>query len=44
MVEAGAFRPVMVGPARGHRLRRDALQEAAPGLLDALLGALARQD
>lgn len=44
LVEAGAFRPVMVGPARGHRLRRDALQEAAPGLLDALMEALARQD
>ncbi|MGG8314662.1 ArsR/SmtB family transcription factor [Streptomyces lividans] len=44
LVEAGAFRPVMVGPSRGHGLRRDALQEAAPGLLDALMGALARQD
>ncbi|WP_437027726.1 ArsR/SmtB family transcription factor [Streptomyces sp. enrichment culture] len=44
LVEAGAFRPVMVGPSRGHRLRRDALQEAAPGLLDALMEALARQD
>jgi len=44
LVEAGAFRPVMVGPYRGHRLRRDALQEAAPGLLDALMGALAREN
>ncbi|MCF2130056.1 helix-turn-helix domain-containing protein [Strepomyces sp. STD 3.1] len=44
LVEAGAFRPVMVGPSRGHRLRRDALQEAAPGLLDALMEALARQN
>ncbi|GHA68599.1 helix-turn-helix domain-containing protein [Streptomyces sp. AD681] len=44
LVEAGAFRPVMVGPSRGHRLRRDALQEAAPGLLDALMGALDREN
>ncbi|MBQ0886195.1 helix-turn-helix transcriptional regulator [Streptomyces sp. RM72] len=44
LVEVGVFHPVMVGPSRGHRLRRDALREAAPGLLDALMGALAREN
>ncbi|KOG91321.1 ArsR/SmtB family transcription factor [Streptomyces varsoviensis] len=43
LVEAGVLHPVMVGPSRGHRLRRPALQEAAPGLLDALMAALARE-
>ncbi|MFF7251030.1 ArsR/SmtB family transcription factor [Embleya sp. NPDC008237] len=43
LVEAGILHPVMVGPSRGHRLRRTALQEAVPGLLDALMGALARE-
>ncbi|MEU4654973.1 helix-turn-helix domain-containing protein [Streptomyces sp. NPDC023723] len=43
LVEAGVLHPVMVGPSRGHRLRRTALQEAAPGLLDALMAAMARE-
>ncbi|MEV5012956.1 ArsR/SmtB family transcription factor [Streptomyces sp. NPDC053780] len=43
LVEVGVLHPVMVGPSRGHRLRRDALQQAAPGLLDALMEALARE-
>ncbi|MFD6278011.1 ArsR/SmtB family transcription factor [Streptomyces sp. NPDC060209] len=43
LVEAGVLHPVMVGPSRGHRLRRTALQKAVPGLLDALMGALARE-
>ncbi|MCF6469404.1 helix-turn-helix transcriptional regulator [Nonomuraea sp. MG754425] len=43
LVEAGILHPVMVGPSRGHRLRRTALQQAVPGLLDALMGALARE-
>ncbi|GAA2214839.1 hypothetical protein GCM10009850_103050 [Nonomuraea monospora] len=43
-MEAGVLRPVMVGPSRGHRLRRDALQEAVPGLLDALMAGMARED
>jgi DNA-binding transcriptional ArsR family regulator len=43
LVEAGILHPVMVGPSRGHRLRRAALQEAVPGLLDAVMGGLARE-
>ncbi|MEW2296199.1 helix-turn-helix domain-containing protein [Streptomyces sp. NPDC006743] len=43
LVEAGVLHPVMVGPSRGHRLRRTTLQEAAPGLLDALMAAMARE-
>ncbi|MEU5090567.1 helix-turn-helix domain-containing protein [Streptomyces sp. NPDC021356] len=43
LVEAGVLHPVMVGPSRGHRLRRAALQDAAPGLLDALMAAMARE-
>ncbi|MBP0459010.1 ArsR/SmtB family transcription factor [Streptomyces montanisoli] len=43
LVEAGIVHPVMVGSSRGHRLRRAALQQAAPGLLDALTEALARE-
>ncbi|WP_439678311.1 ArsR/SmtB family transcription factor [Embleya sp. MST-111070] len=43
LVEAGVLHPVMVGPSRGHRLRRTTLQQAAPGLLDALLAAMARE-
>ncbi|MFJ3197140.1 ArsR/SmtB family transcription factor [Streptomyces griseoviridis] len=43
LVGAGILRPVMVGPSRGHRLRRSALQESVPGLLDALMDALARE-
>ncbi|WNE93950.1 helix-turn-helix domain-containing protein [Streptomyces luomodiensis] len=43
LVDAGVLRPVMVGGARGHRLRRDDLQEAIPGLLDAIVDALLRE-
>ncbi|MFC8309777.1 ArsR/SmtB family transcription factor [Streptomyces olivaceus] len=43
LVEAGVLHPVMVGAYRGHRLRREALHRAAPGLLDALTEALARE-
>lgn len=43
LVEAGVLQPVMVGPSRGHRLRDAALDEAAPGLLDALMTTIARE-
>ncbi|MFF2372995.1 ArsR/SmtB family transcription factor [Streptomyces xiamenensis] len=44
LVEAGILHPVMVGPSRGHRLRRASLQEAAPGLLEALMATMAREE
>lgn len=42
LVEAGIIRRVIVAGARGHALRREDLELAMPGLMNSVVGALAR--